>query len=355
MIAERTIRLFLNPMADFLPKPVHVQCWPILLEFCKLISETKGKTDSLYISCRRTLGSLLEAPRAFCGGGDGGYSSRIQNLVVELFPFVKELAETTAEGLSSETILPIELNEFSSFLMGMRRAVREWMDGGSPIPKSLLYNSSHPSYEGWIFSLHFIFLELLGKVDDCLKKVESFLTGKGPVQSDARWAGWSHILVVLTNVHSFSKIYEGAPELLHAVLVNRRSSVNALIRRAKKNENLRWLLKHRDVVDFESRRSLVIMLFPEGKDDYEHLHEMLIDRSQLLAESYEYIGRVDAHTLHGGLFMEFKNEEATGPGVLREWFCLVCRAIFNPQNVLFLPCPNDRRRFFPNPGESFPV
>ena len=51
--------------------------------------------------------------------------------------------------------------------------------------------------------------------------------------------------------------------------------------------------------------------------------------------------------------MDFTNEEATGPGVLREWFFLVCQEIFNPQNALFVACPNDRRRFFPNPGISF--
>jgi E3 ubiquitin-protein ligase NEDD4 len=49
--------------------------------------------------------------------------------------------------------------------------------------------------------------------------------------------------------------------------------------------------------------------------------------------------------------MEFKNEDATGPGVLREWFVLVCKEIFNPKNALFVACPNDHRRFFPNAGE----
>lgn len=95
-----------------------------------------------------------------------------------------------------------------------------------------------------------------------------------------------------------------------------------------------------------------MMMFPEVKEDYEELHEMLIDRSQLLAESFEYIARAERESLHGGLFMEFKNEEATGPGVLREWFFLVCQEIFNPQNALFVACPNDRRRFFPNPASE---
>lgn len=95
-----------------------------------------------------------------------------------------------------------------------------------------------------------------------------------------------------------------------------------------------------------------MMKLPELKDEYDELHEMLIDRSHLLGESFEYIVNADPDSLRGGLFMEFKNEEATGPGVLREWFFLVCQSIFNPQNALFIACPNDRRRFLPNPASS---
>ncbi|KAM3289450.1 hypothetical protein P3S67_017738 [Capsicum chacoense] len=91
-----------------------------------------------------------------------------------------------------------------------------------------------------------------------------------------------------------------------------------------------------------------MMMLQKFRDKNEH--EMLIDRSQLLEESFEYIGDADPTLLRGVLYMEFKHEEATGPGVLREWFYLVCREIFNPLNALFVACPNDRRRFLPNPG-----
>ena len=94
-----------------------------------------------------------------------------------------------------------------------------------------------------------------------------------------------------------------------------------------------------------------MLLFPDVSEDYEELHEMLIDRSSFLAESFEYISRAEPSSLHSGLFMEFKNEEATGPGVLREWFSLVCLAIFDPQHALFVACPLDPRRFYPNRGK----
>ncbi|KAG6394133.1 hypothetical protein SASPL_144712 [Salvia splendens] len=51
-------------------------------------------------------------------------------------------------------------------------------------------------------------------------------------------------------------------------------------------------------------------------------------------------------------FLAFKNEEATGPSVLLEWVFLVCQAIFNPQNALFVAWSNDCRRFYPSPGKE---
>jgi len=78
---------------------------------------------------------------------------------------------------------------------------------------------------------------------------------------------------------------------------------------------------------------------------------MLIVRSELLEVSFEYIIDKDPALLQSDLLLQFKHEEATGPGVLREWFFLVCREMFNPHKALFVACPNDRRRFFPNSGK----
>ncbi|MCD9641007.1 hypothetical protein HAX54_026819 [Datura stramonium] len=69
-----------------------------------------------------------------------------------------------------------------------------------------------------------------------------------------------------------------------------------------------------------------------------------VARSQLLEESFKCIGHRDPALLRGDIFTGFKHEETTGPGVLREWFFMKCRAVFNPQNPLFVSCPNDRRR-----------
>lgn len=78
------------------------------------------------------------------------------------------------------------------------------------------------------------------------------------------------------------------------------------------------------------------------------IHIVLVNWSQLLVESF---WNIEEAQLHAGLFVKFKHEEATGLGVMREWFCLVCHALFHLRALLFSACPQDRRRFFLNPSE----
>lgn len=354
--AEDAIRLFLTPNVDLLPKNAQMQCASIVLEFCQLLSRT-AQDDPLYMACRNRLGSMLESIGT---AHETEVFDRKKEIAVirDLFPFVTELAGRVSAGLQlmmiSTPCTPMpssDLRDFAAVLLPLRRAIMDRVRGWGAFPISLIEcGSKRPSCEDEIQSLHTLFLDLLGNTDECLKKVGEHLVAKGTVESERHRTEWSQYLAVLKELNSISKLYEGAEEKFRAVLKVQKFALNALIRYAKRSDNHRWVLEHKDVTDFESRRHLVMMLFPDVKDEYEELHEMLIDRSQLLSESFNYIGRAEASALHGGLFMEFKNEEATGPGVLREWFCLVCKAIFDPQNALFLPCPNDRRRFYPNPG-----
>jgi E3 ubiquitin-protein ligase NEDD4 len=203
-------------------------------------------------------------------------------------------------------------------------------------------------------------MSLLKRADECLKRLEMDLSSlssdsdsRGVIETQPLWAGRLHVLAILTELDSISALYEDVAHNLRFVLLAHRAPLNALVRCSKRNDHLHWLVKHKDLLCFEARRNLVLMLFSEGKDDYGELHEMLIDRSHLLIESFEYITQARPTELQSGLFMEFKNEEATGPGVLREWFCMVSQALFSPQQVLFLPCPNDQRRFYLN-GSKYP-
>ncbi|KAI3841685.1 hypothetical protein MKW92_033598 [Papaver armeniacum] len=91
-------------------------------------------------------------------------------------------------------------------------------------------------------------------------------------------------------------------------------------------------------------------MFPRVNFNTVKRHSILIDRSELLSASFEQIADANPKLLRSCLAVEFEHEVASGPGVLREWLFLVCQALFHPDNSLFLACPSDRRRFFPNPA-----
>ncbi|KAL6655355.1 hypothetical protein ACP70R_006181 [Stipagrostis hirtigluma subsp. patula] len=350
--ADRAIRCFLTTDPASLPPDVLLVTAPVLLEFCRLLSLAAGKNDILYRACRRALASVL------CSRPWLSPSMKPPTKLIEhVLPFAREIVELILEGLASlsMTVSPIDLEEFSNFFKVLCQQARLWIANEGPMPRNL-YSSESEHGDTWIWKLHDMAVNMLKRVDECLTRLEMDLPlsseSIGVMESQSIWAGRSHVLTMLTELNSISEIYEDVAHNLQLVLMAHRAPLNALVRCSKRNEHLYWLAKHKRLLCFEARRNLVFMMLPEGKDDFVELHEMLIDRSHLLDESFGYITQAKANELHGGLFMEFKNEEATGPGVLREWFCLVCQALFSPQQVLFSPCPEDRRRFYLNETSS---
>ncbi|XP_026450540.1 E3 ubiquitin-protein ligase UPL5-like [Papaver somniferum] len=122
-----------------------------------------------------------------------------------------------------------------------------------------------------------------------------------------------------------------------------------LIIYSKRSGEHQWILEYRNLIDARFRRWLVTRMFPKVNFYTEKQHSVLIDRSQLLRASSEQIAHASPKLLRSCLEVEFEHETASGPGVLREWIFLVCQELFHPDNSLFLACPSDRRRFFPNP------
>ncbi|KAI3680452.1 hypothetical protein L6452_35223 [Arctium lappa] len=352
--AEEAIQHFIKSSRNALPRPIYSEFAPIVLEFCKLLGRAAAHDDPLYRLCRSSLGSMVEFVKIGRSSKnyDVGSYKKVVIAVQEIVPFVDELASKLSEGLVS-SMDPIvsygpsasDVRDFAAFVRPLRDAIIDQVALGSLIP--MHYNHNLHCYSDEVKFLYVLYHDLLAKLQLCLNKVEDL------VQKEKGDGGWDQYLSILKELHNIAELYQGAEEYFWTNLRRNKVSLCYLIvRYAKRGEDYKWILEHKDLTDFESRRHLVMMLLPEVKDEYEELHEMLIDRSQLLAESFEYIAHADPETLRGGLFMEFKNEEATGPGVLREWFFLVCQAIFNPQNALFVACPNDRRRFFPNPASK---
>ncbi|XAR53849.1 Ubiquitin--protein ligase [Bertholletia excelsa] len=353
--ADESIRQFVNSSRIVLPKTIYSMCAPIVLEFCKLLGRV-ARDDPLYSLCRSSLGSMVE--NISIGRSENSDSSKALISVKEIFPFVTEIAARLSNDLGSSVSSPvtagpssIDVCDFTAFLLPLRNAIMEQVASSASISMSFCEGGFDlPCFSEEFQLLHGIYTDLLGKMECCLQNVEDCLGVKDKGESEHFCLGWCQYLAILKELNSISKLYDGAGDQFWTILKHRKVSLCYLVvKYAKRDGDHEWLLEHKDVTDFESRRHLAMLMLPEVKDEYDEVHEMLIDRSQLLAESFEYIARADIESLRRTLSMEFKNEVATGPGVLREWFFLVCQAIFNPQNTLFVACPDDRRRFFPNP------
>nr|GFA48332.1 E3 ubiquitin-protein ligase UPL5-like [Tanacetum cinerariifolium] len=215
--------------------------------------------------------------------------------VQDIWPFVDELPNKLSQGLvsSMDSIGPssTDVHDLHNSLRFMMNAIIDPMVFDTLKP--MHYNDNHPCYDQQVSYLYSLYLHTYAKLKACLTKMEDD------------------------------------------------------IKRA--DEDYKWILDRKDYLTVESRRHLVMRLLPKVTQDYMNDHNMLINRSNLLAESFESITQANLASFCGLIFTQFTNEEATGPGVLREWFMLVCQSIFNPQNALFLTCLTDRRRFFPNP------
>ncbi|RZC04812.1 E3 ubiquitin-protein ligase UPL5 isoform G [Glycine soja] len=317
--ADSSVRHFLSSCRNILSKALHGQCARVVLEFCKLLRRV-GSHDPLYLFCRSTFGSLLETAGVSYGSGSDNVKGLV--LIQDIFPFVCELANSLLRDLDLSIVSPSaagplsnDVGDFSAFLLPLRTGIKE-----QQAVKDSMAQDKHHKLTEEIEYLHGLYVQLLNKIDQCLQKMDQSLAGQEMMEGDNLYPAWSHYLSILKELYQISKLYDGAEEKLWGVLTRQRSVLCLLIvRYAKRTDEHQWILEH---------------------------------RSQLLTESFEYIARAEPDSLHAGLFMEFKNEEATGPGVLREWFLLVCQAIFNPQNALFVACPNDRRRFFPNPASK---
>ncbi|XP_073307471.1 E3 ubiquitin-protein ligase UPL5-like [Primulina huaijiensis] len=349
--AEDAIRQFISSSKNVLPKHTYHQCVPIILDFCKLLSLAAGTDDPLYILCRGSLAAIVECIEI--GENKGLIGLR------DLFPFVSELAAKLLRDLSlsmeSKSFVPSfsDVKDFAAIVVPVSNEItrHDGYCGPIKVPLCAELHNFPVCYAKEIALLHGIFVDLLRKMDKCLSNVEDRVNLVMKQDGEALFFGWRQYLAILKELNCISKVFFDGVEEFWEIMKHRKSALRCLIIKfAKRSDDHKWILERKEVTNFEARRHLAMMMLPDVKDEYEEMHEMLIDRMHLLSESFEYIANADAEFLHAGLFMEFKNEEATGPGVLREWFFLVCQAIFNPQNALFLACPNDRRRFFPNPA-----
>nr|XP_043611399.1 E3 ubiquitin-protein ligase UPL5-like [Erigeron canadensis] len=341
------------------PKSFYPIFTPLLMHFSRLLLSYSAHDDPFYLFCRNRLGSML-ASVSISSSPPGPYrdDDYKQADVISAHDLL-QIVHQIATNLSHSSVnFERDVIDFTNFVGPIKKSIHVHQvpfqtDPIHSLPWHYCYGNNpnpHPCYIRDFF--YTIFPVLSSATKTCLDKVEEHIK-VGKHQADKK-DQWGHYFLILTQVYHIAKLYQGTEEIfMTGMRLNKVALCYLIPRYAKRGEDYHWILDHKDLTDFHSRRHLVMLLLPElVKDDYEDTFEMLIDRSQLLAESFNYILPAETDELRSGLFVGFKNEEATGPGVLREWFFLVCQSIFDPHNALFLPCPNDRRRLFPNPASK---
>jgi E3 ubiquitin-protein ligase NEDD4 len=204
-------------------------------------------------------------------------------------------------------------------------------------------------------------MSLLTSVSGFMASLDSSDRDSTPSSKHQQDAAVDRIWVVLGALDSWSETHAQFAAAMRDTLMAHAAYFNALVLgtsagRSRQDDMAHIVSKHRDILGVEARRHFSKAMLPELDADLSPLDmerplEVLIYRSRLLSESFWYIYSATRDELHAGLDVEFVNEEAIGDGVTREWVTLVCRALFDPQQGLFSPCPHNRRRFFLNPGK----
>lgn len=100
--------------------------------------------------------------------------------------------------------------------------------------------------------------------------------------------------------------------------------------------------KNPKIVDFDNKKSFFKLELRHLKKNYRYPpHKLRIKRTDLFIESYHRIMKFNSDDLKGKLNIEFAGEEGLDAGgLIREWYLLVSREVFNANYALFRPSSN---------------
>lgn len=353
-IAAGMIMHILKLSRIVLSKDWRNECARLVLEFCELLRRVSHE-DSLYLSCRSALGLLLKNMdiASWLYGED---AKGANCLMKEIFSFVGELGNRLCEDLVSSTESPWnsgpffgDVCDFKAFLLPLFAVIKR-DPSSDPIIKR--------DYEEAFEFLYATFCKLLRKMDECLLKMQCCFPLNTTWVDVTVWNGWFQHLAILEELHRISEFYEVAERELWMSLRQREFALCVLlVKYLKPTDDIRWLLEHKNEHGYEFRRHLARQMIPKANEDLQRSLQIVIDKYINMEASFIH---VEGHQLlPNDLFLQLRVQEGSGAGLnnyrtcyLKEkWFPSIFQAIFNPENALFVACPNDPTRLYPNPGK----
>lgn len=112
------------------------------------------------------------------------------------------------------------------------------------------------------------------------------------------------------------------------------------------------LVNNPRVLDFDNKRNYFNQQLhrrPHAREHHGTL-QLSVRRARVFEDSFQYLQRKSGDQIkYGKLSVRFYDEEGVDAGgVTREWFQILARQMFDPNNALFQPCAADRLTYQPN-------
>lgn len=147
---------------------------------------------------------------------------------------------------------------------------------------------------------------------------------------------------------------QSAEDLFVAFTDAHRKVLNLMVRNnpSLMSGSFSLLVNNPRVLDFDNKRNYFSQQLhrrPAAREHHSTI-QLSVRRARVFEDSFQiFLRRTGDQIKYGKLNVRFYEEEGVDAGgVTREWFSILARQMFDPNNALFQPCPADRQTYQPN-------
>lgn len=112
------------------------------------------------------------------------------------------------------------------------------------------------------------------------------------------------------------------------------------------------LVNHTRLLDFDVKRRYFRQELEQMEEGFRREDLIIhVRREHVFEDSYRELYRRSPEEMKANLYITFDGEEGQDAGgLLREWYLIIAREMFNPNYALFKTTPGDRVTYMPNPS-----
>ena len=157
-----------------------------------------------------------------------------------------------------------------------------------------------------------------------------------------------------TSAAPMSPTRESMEDLFITFTDSHRKILNLMVRNnpSLMSGSFSLLINNPRVLDFDNKRNYFNQQLHRRPHTREHhgTIQLNVRRARVFEDSFQHLQRKTGEQIkYGKLNVRFYQEEGVDAGgVTREWFQILARQMFDPNNALFQPCAADRQTYQPN-------